>query len=274
MLMTRIITAAILAPLAIALIWFLPTSLFSEAVFLLLVIGLFEWDGLTKKSNTGFVLAAVLLLITAAILYILDSGLIENDVPSLMPPFLLLGSLFWISQLWVLAKGIEYKRSLSTEWFLGALIILCAWVSMSWIRMQEPDGHIKILIAIVIVWAADTFAYFAGVNFGQRKLAPSISPGKTIEGVVGGLVGALLIAWLGAHFLLSLTASQLVAWLVAAILAALISVAGDLYVSRLKRHAGVKDSGKLLPGHGGLLDRIDGLLAAMPVFACTWWLLQ
>ncbi len=274
MLMTRIITAAILAPLAIALIWYLPTSLFSEVMFLLLIIGLFEWDGLTKKSNTGFVLAAVLLLILAVILYILDSALIENSVPPLMPWLLLAGSLFWISQLWVLAKGIEYRRSLSTEWGLGLCIILFAWVSMTWIRMQEPEGHIKILIAIVIVWAADTFAYFAGVNFGRRKLAPSISPGKTIEGVVGGLLGAILIAWLGAHFFLTLTNPELVAWLVAAVFAALISVAGDLYVSRLKRHAGVKDSGKLLPGHGGLLDRIDGLLAAMPVFACTWWLLS
>jgi len=145
---------------------------------------------------------------------------------------------------------------------------------MTWLRMHEPDGQIKVLIAIVVVWAADTFAYFAGVNFGRRKLAPSISPGKTIEGVIGGLSGAVLIAWLGATFFLELSPKQLIAWLCAAFFAALISVAGDLYVSRLKRHAGVKDSGKLLPGHGGLLDRIDGLLAAMPVFALTWWLLS
>ena len=130
-----------------------------------------------------------------------------------------------------------------------------------------------VLIAIVVVWAADTFAYFTGKLFGRHKLMPSISPGKTIEGVVGGMAGAVFIAWIGARTLLNLGQSQTVAWLSAAAAAAAISVVGDLYVSRLKRQAGVKDSGKLLPGHGGILDRIDGLIAAMPVFASVWWIM-
>ncbi len=274
MLRTRIITASILAPIAVALVWFLPVSLFAEAMLLLMVIGLFEWNGLTLKSNTGYVVGALGLLSVAVILFILDAPVVHNSVPALIPVLLVVGTLFWIAQIVVLSKGIEYQRSQLTEWILGIAILLFAWAAMVWIRMHDPDGHIKVLIAIIVVWAADTFAYFAGVNFGRRKLAPSISPGKTVEGVIGGLVGALLIAWLGASLLLNLTTSALVAWLVAAFFAALVSVAGDLYVSRLKRHAGVKDSGKLLPGHGGLLDRIDGLLAAMPVFACVWWLLS
>jgi len=274
MLRTRIITAAILAPIAVALVWFLPISLFAEAMLLLMVIGLFEWNGLTRKSNTDYVVGALGLLVVAMILFILDAPVVTNSIPALIPSLLIAGTLFWIAQIVVLSKGMDYQRSPLTEWILGILILLFAWAAMVWIRMHDPDGHIKVLIAIVVVWAADTFAYFAGVNFGRRKLAPSISPGKTVEGVIGGLIGALLIAWLGAFLLLDLTFSALMGWLVAAFFAALVSVAGDLYVSRLKRHAGVKDSGKLLPGHGGLLDRIDGLLAAMPVFACVWWLLS
>ena len=274
MLRTRIITASILAPIAVALIWFLPVSLFAEAMLLLMVIALSEWNGLTRKSITGFVVGALGLLIVAVILFVLDAPVLTNSIPALIPALLIAGTLFWITQIVVLSKGIDYRRSLLTEWVLGIAILLFAWAAMVWIRMHEPDGHIKVLIAIIVVWAADTFAYFAGVNFGRRKLAPSISPGKTVEGVVGGLLGAILIAWFGAFLLLNLSFSALIAWLVAAFFAALVSVAGDLYVSRLKRHAGVKDSGRLLPGHGGLLDRIDGLLAAMPVFACVWWLLS
>ncbi|MGI9316392.1 MAG: phosphatidate cytidylyltransferase, partial [bacterium] len=101
-----------------------------------------------------------------------------------------------------------------------------------------------------------------------------ISPGKSIEGVVGGMIGAILVAWIGAAMVLDISGGRLIAWIAAAAAAAAISVVGDLYISRLKRQVGAKDSGKLLPGHGGILDRIDGLLAAMPVFAACWWALQ
>ena len=123
---------------------------------------------------------------------------------------------------------------------------------------------------LVVVWSADTFAYLAGRRFGKRKLAPSISPGKTIEGLAGGLIGAGLVALLAAIYALDLSPAQTLIWLLASLVAALFSVVGDLFESRLKRRAGVKDSGGLLPGHGGVLDRIDGLLAAAPVFATVW----
>jgi phosphatidate cytidylyltransferase len=270
----RIITAMVLAPVAIALILLLPASLFAEIVMLLMIIGLFEWDGLTTHSNTGFILAAMGVLVAGIVLYLLSSRIIANQDPAILLLVSLAGACFWLLQIFTLVKGIEYRRSAVVELVLGMLAVLCAWAGMVWLRLEGSAGTYMVLIAIVVVWAADTFAYFAGTFFGRHKLMPSISPGKTIEGVIGGMAGAVFVAWVGARALLNLDQSQTVAWLSAAAAGAAISVAGDLYVSRLKRQAGVKDSGKLLPGHGGILDRIDGLIAAMPVFASVWWLLR
>ena len=273
MLKLRIITASILAPLVIAGILLLPASLFAEAVMLLLVIGLFEWDGLTTRSNGFFVGGALAVLLAAFLSYLLATGVISAPISLLLPVIALIGTLFWIAQYFVLAKGIDYQRSKPVEMLLGMLAVLCAWAGMVWLRLHHEQGTTMVLIAIMVVWAADTFAYFAGVNFGKRKLAPSISPGKTVEGVIGGMLGAIGFSGVAAHFLLDLDTGSLVRWLIATAAAAAISVVGDLYISRLKRQVGAKDSGKLLPGHGGILDRIDGLIAAMPVFAAVWWLL-
>jgi phosphatidate cytidylyltransferase len=252
----RIITALVLAPVVILLILYLPRSLFAEVLLLVMVIGLFEWDHLTTRSNRKFVLSAMGVLVSAVLIYLVSSQIIENNLPDPLPLFAAIGSVFWILQISTLAKGIEYKRSAALEMGYGILVVLCAWAAMVWLRHSGDDGALTMLVAITVVWAADTFAYFVGVKLGRNKLAPSISPGKSIEGVVGGMIGAVVVSWIGAAF------------------AAAISVVGDLYISRLKRQAGVKDSGKLLPGHGGILDRIDGLLAAMPLFAACWWLLQ
>ncbi len=120
------------------------------------------------------------------------------------------------------------------------------------------------------IWAADSFAYFVGKAYGKRKLAPHISPGNTVEGVVGGAVGSVLFAILFCYFSPFMSFQTGVLWSGLVFLAALISVVGDLYESRLKRSAGEKDSGTLLPGHGGVLDRIDGLVAATPVFVALF----
>ena len=271
---TRIITALILAPLVILLILYLPRSLFAELLLLVMVIGLFEWDHLTTRSNRSFVFSAMGLLIITVVVYLVSSQIIDNDLPDPLPLFAVIGSVFWLLQISTLTKGIEYQRSAGVEMAYGILAVLCAWAAMVWLRHSGDSGALTVLVAITVVWAADTFAYFVGVKLGRNKLAPSISPGKSIEGVIGGMVGAILVSWAGASMLLGLSGWKLLWWLIAAAFAAAISVVGDLYISRLKRQAGVKDSGKLLPGHGGILDRIDGMLAAMPVFASCWWVLQ
>jgi len=123
-----------------------------------------------------------------------------------------------------------------------------------------------IFCTLLIVWGADTFAYFAGKQWGKRKLAPKISPGKSVEGASGGIIGVLIVAVISGMAYWQFGAWELSVWLILCVITAVISIVGDLSESKLKRAAGVKDSGTLLPGHGGMLDRIDSMLAAAPVF--------
>ncbi len=145
------------------------------------------------------------------------------------------------------------------------MTITTGWFALSWLRLQ-PEGPWLILLLLLIVWAADTGAYFAGKAFGKRKLAQHISPGKTQAGLLGGLVAAPLIALLAARWMPMETIAP-VALILLSLVTALVSVGGDLVISMHKRTSGFKDSGNLLPGHGGILDRVDSLLAAAPFFA-------
>lgn len=145
------------------------------------------------------------------------------------------------------------------------LSITTGWFALGWIRLQ-PEGSWLILLLLLIVWAADTGAYFSGKAFGKRKLAAHISPGKTRAGLLGGLVAATLVALVAAN-LMPLESIEPLPLVLLSLLTALVSVGGDLMISLHKRTSGIKDSGNLLPGHGGMLDRLDSLLAAAPFFA-------
>ncbi len=148
---------------------------------------------------------------------------------------------------------------------LGGLLLAGAWVAVVGLH-RASEGPALVLFLFVLIWLADSGAYFAGRAFGRHKLSPAVSPGKTWEGAAGGLAGALLAALvlvLGGFA----GALPLAAFVALSLLVALVSIGGDLWESRLKREAGVKDSGSLLPGHGGMLDRIDSLIAAAPVYA-------
>lgn len=270
---TRIATALVAAPVAVALILLLPRTLFAEVVMLLMVVGLFEWDNLTTGSNIAFVLGAMKLLFAGILVYLFASGLVVAAVPELLAGVCLLGCVLWLWHLMLLRRGIDYRRSRKVELVDGVVVMFCAWAGFVLLRESGDHGARLVLLAILVVWAADVFAYAAGRMLGRHKLAPSISPGKTIEGVIGGLLGAMGTAAVAAAVLLDSADWQWLPLLAVTAPAALISVVGDLWVSRLKRQAGVKDSGRLFPGHGGLLDRIDGVLAAMPVFAVLWWAL-
>jgi len=159
----------------------------------------------------------------------------------------------------------------------GAVVLLGAWVALVELQARSPW---LVLAAMAAVWIADTAAYFSGRRFGRRKLAPRVSPGKTWEGVYGALAAVVLYALAlspfarDAGFAGTPGPATALAFAAFAILVAAVSVVGDLFESQLKRHAGVKDSGALLPGHGGVLDRVDALLAAMPfaALAATLWL--
>jgi phosphatidate cytidylyltransferase len=153
---------------------------------------------------------------------------------------------------------------------IGLLILLPAWQGLMLFK-QWPEANGLILAVMVLVWVADIGAYFSGRRFGKNKLAPQVSPGKSWEGVFGGLAASLLVTlavgltrdWSGSALLIAIAGAAVVV---------LISVVGDLTESMFKRQAGLKDSSNLLPGHGGVLDRIDSLTAAIPVFAVLLWL--
>ena len=153
----------------------------------------------------------------------------------------------------------------------GTLAVVPAWCALGVIHASEPNGHQWLLLALFLVWAADTGAYFSGRAFGGkvfggRRLAPRISPNQTIEGLLGGVLLAVVVAVIGA-LLIGVTAAQVPAVILVAAVTVLFSVVGDLFESLLKRHVGAKDSSQLIPGHGGVLDRIDSVLAALPAFA-------
>lgn len=177
--------------------------------------------------------------------------------------YLTIISAFWVVLLLELATG---KRILARP--IGAAVI--GWVAVVgcglsfFVLIDEGDAGRKLILSLLfIVWSADIGAYYSGRRFGRRRLAPSISPGKTVEGAVGAIVAALLVAALMGLLLWSSLSWY---WLLLAIVVALISIVGDLVESREKRASGTKDSGRLLPGHGGLLDRLDSTLAAAPIF--------
>ncbi|MNY33511.1 Phosphatidate cytidylyltransferase [compost metagenome] len=153
---------------------------------------------------------------------------------------------------------------------IGLLILLPAWQGLVQIK-QWPEANGLILAVMVLVWGADIGAYFTGKAFGKRKLAPQVSPGKSWEGVAGGLFASLLITT-AVGLYRGWSVSEWILVLAGAALVVSISVVGDLTESMFKRQAGLKDSSNLLPGHGGVLDRIDSLTAAIPMFAALLWL--
>jgi phosphatidate cytidylyltransferase len=177
---------------------------------------------------------------------------------------------FWIAvaPLW-LARGWSTSSPL--------VMIVVGWIALvaTWVAVVELQAHSPwlVLAAMALVWVADTAAYFTGRRFGKRKLAPTISPNKSWEGVWGGLVAVAIFALIlvplasSAGYVGSRSGAALIGFVVFALVLASLSIVGDLYESMLKRHAGVKDSGALLPGHGGVLDRVDALVSAMPVAA-------
>ena len=263
MLAQRIITALILVIVFLLANFLLPEPFFLLLVTLLALAGAWEWaglGGLTRNLHKWMFTATVLILIIA-MYFVKDSWGIG---------LIVFGALWWGFKLVLMITG---KMSNNSEKILlsGLWVLMISWLSLALIHQQSPA---LLLAGLLLVWGADTFAYFAGKQFGKTKLAPTISPGKTIEGVIGGSVGVFIIALVLAY-LLELETAKWIWWLLAAILFSLISVVGDLYESWLKRNAGVKDSGTLLPGHGGVLDRIDGVVAVLPFyFLLINWLLK
>ena len=273
---TRVLAALIMAPLAIGGVLLLPTAwlmLIAAAVFL---VALWEW---LKLADVEDLLARnILLACNLAVMVALVWGSRSADgstTLALLQLVALLGVAWWLlAMLWLLHFDFASDHDTHARVVklgAGTLAVVPAWCAMGVIHATDPNGHQWLLLALFLVWAADTGAYFAGRTFGGklfggRKLAPRISPNKTIEGLLGGVVLAVAVAVIGAK-LIGTDNGALLSVIAVAIVTVLFSVVGDLFESLLKRHINVKDSSNLIPGHGGVLDRVDSVLAALPVFA-------
>lgn len=265
MLKTRIITALILAPVAIGGIFFLPPTGFALFTAAIITLGAWEWanmSGLEQQPGRIGYAAAV-----AIILYSLV------DVSAVVVLWLAL--LWWIVCFLLVRSypaGSERWGSVPVRALMGLLVLVPAWVGLNHLRaggfqFGDTDSNLLVILYVFcVVWVADIGAYFAGRAFGKAKLAPRVSPGKSWAGVWGGLVAVGVFA-LAASVFVSASATEAVLLIVTSLVTGLVSVLGDLLESMLKRFRGIKDSSRLLPGHGGIMDRIDSLTAAAPVFA-------
>lgn len=272
---TRVLAALVMAPAAITAVLLLPTAWLMLLSALLCLLALWEWLKLVNIEDT---LARTVLLACNLALMVALVWASRSSRTSALPLFeltALLGVIWWLlSLLWMLHYDFASRAGGKARVFklvAATAAVVPAWCALALIHAGTPHGHAWLLLALLLVWAADSGAYFAGRRFsgqwfGGRKLAPRISPNKSLEGLVGGLVLAALVAVAGA-LLLDVPTRKLAGVILIAMVTVLFSVAGDLFESLLKRHAGVKDSGTLIPGHGGILDRVDSLLAALPVFA-------
>ncbi|MGJ7903365.1 phosphatidate cytidylyltransferase [Lysobacter sp. 1R34A] len=272
---TRLLAALVMAPVAIAAILLLSTPWMIALAAVLFLAGLWEWFDLAEIEDTlsrTVLLVAHLALMVTIVWASRTGGFGGVQAPSMVLFKLasLIGVIWWLlALLWLQRYEFASNHATYARMFklaAAALSVIPAWCALAWIHAEGVNGHWWLLTALAVVWAADTGAYFAGRKFGMLKLAPRVSPNKTVEGLVGGAFAGVA-AGVGFSLLAGATKAQL-PWVAAVSLAAvLFSVVGDLFESLLKRHAGVKDSGHLIPGHGGILDRIDGVLAALPVFA-------
>lgn len=265
MLKQRIITALILLPIALCGFFLLEGSAFALFIGLVVTLGGWEWArlaGFNGQSMRVAYAAAVALML-----------FVMHLLPGLAPWILGASVLWWgIATYLVLTypRSSDHWASAACKLVIGLLILLPAWQGLVLIK-QEPLGNWLIMAVMVLVWGADIGAYFSGRAFGRRKLAPLVSPGKSWEGVYGGLALSLIITVL-VGFFRDWTVAELFKGLIGAALIVFISVVGDLTESMFKRQSGIKDSSNLLPGHGGVLDRIDSLTAAIPVFAVLLWM--
>ncbi|OAH96769.1 phosphatidate cytidylyltransferase [Methylomonas methanica] len=288
MLLKRILTALVLATVVVTAVLLLPTLYFSLFIAVITLIAAFEWMALTDVNTltrkilfVTFLIMPMLGVTYWTVLLELLSEALEwpeiKDYSDALEWFVIAPVLFWVLTMVLIRKAgpqllnIEFKSRLKT--FSGWLVLLSAWMFLSKLRAYYGPG--MVLYFLILIWAADISAFFAGKKWGKDKLAAEISPGKTVQGMYGALASALICS-IGLRVYYGFDAFQgeqpelavlmTIDLAILSILTVLISIYGDLFFSLIKRKKGVKDSGTLLPGHGGILDRVDSIIAAAPFF--------
>lgn len=268
MLKFRILTAVILIPLFLLLLFKLPPTWFALLTGAVVLWSGWEWSALMGIKKTWK--KCIYPVILFCVLYISLKLYIPNVI---------IASLIW----WLLSLVLivlypkasdTWGQSYLVRGLMGFMVLIPCWLAVNFIRNIQDNGIEILLFLFILIWGADISAYFAGRWWGKHKLAPSVSPGKTWQGLIGAVVTTLVIT-LAVLFKIDDKPSLLwVGFCLVTVLTVLFSVVGDLFESMLKRKVNLKDSGHLLPGHGGILDRIDSLTAAAPVFLCGVFFLQ
>lgn len=271
----RIITAVILLLVLAGFTVFLSPFQFALFITLIVLAASWEWGGLmeldNRRASNLFQFTVVLMLAGAFVLLKVNPSGEQPDI--IRAALILLLGMIWWCLAFVLILGYPSNKN---SWndksriaVMGLLALVPTWTGVVILKYLAPQGEL-VLALVIMVAAVDVGAYFAGNQFGKRKLAPNLSPNKSWEGVWGGVVTCVLVGvlftWLLNRYLITLASWQVVVLMLLAVPVAAFAVVGDLVESMLKRNMAIKDSGQLLPGHGGLLDRVDGLLAATPVF--------
>ena len=265
MLKTRIITAVILIPIVLLILFYLPPMPFLLLTGLVSLWGAWEWSHIMQMQKKSLRIAYVVLI--AIVLY---EALYISPLTIFFTAFI-----FWILAsvlIFIYPRGKQYwSRSVLLRGLMGVLVLIPCWAAINYVRDQK-EGAYGLLFLFVLIWGADSVAYFVGKKWGKTKLAALVSPGKSIQGAVGAAIFAIVMP-----FLLLWSFNTPIDVCLFAVLLSLVtvifSIIGDLFESMHKREAGLKDSGQLLPGHGGLLDRIDSLTAAAPIFTLGGMLL-
>lgn len=278
MLLQRILTALVLAAVAISAIFLLPILYFYLFIAVIVLIAAWEWANLVEINKVSGKLGFLLLLIVPMLGVTFWTQLLELTSQVFEWPevkeysgaleWLVIGPVvFWVMMMVLIRKvpegllAIELKTRFKV--FIGWFVLLSAWMFLT--KLRAYYGADAVMYFLALIWIADIAAYFTGKKFGKDKLAPAISPGKTVQGMYGAIISAMLCAvvlalYYGYPMMIATDFGML------SILTVLVSIYGDLFFSLMKRKSGVKDSGSILPGHGGVLDRIDSVIAAAPFY--------
>lgn len=286
MLIKRILTSLVLAPAALALVFYTPLELFSIIAGGLVLLSAWEWSAFASL-NKGY-LRSIYVALMAGLLYLANhflpiETLWQNDQLVTAAQYIFVLSTVW----WLVATLLvwtypntakAWHKGVIPRAIAGVITLIPMWLALNVLRSSgfETDpmhGSILIMVVLGIVWSTDIGAYFSGKNFGKNKLMPLVSPNKTIEGLIGGIACSVVFVITFCYFN-NQPISMWSTYAVMAIGVAVFSAVGDLLESMFKREVGLKDSGSCLPGHGGILDRIDSLTAAAPIFTAFYiWIL-
>lgn len=273
MLKTRVITALALLAVLLPALFYLSQNQWAMLVASFVGIAAWEWGALLGWRNTPRLLLGLATVALCAVVVLLDPtslGALAFFSPTAAWVIIVyvVSAVFWclVMPFWLMKK---WSLAGAGGLLIGAVVLFPTWLAMVQLRALGPGALLGVM---AIAWVADIAAYFSGKTFGKHKMAPTISPGKTWEGAIGAGVGVVVYG-LVLRQIFSFDLLPLPLWILALLGVTAISIIGDLYESLLKRKAGIKDSSNILPGHGGVLDRIDSLTSTLPVVALAWLLL-